>query len=75
MPIKGAEGGARQINIIVQSREWGEINKGVDGLAGTPANSVDEALYAVARGRYPVGRTFIEETGKPATVSGVKSGR
>lgn len=64
----------RKINIIIHSPEWGEINKGIDGMHGTPADSVEEAMEIVEE-YYPKGNTFLEEQHKPATKQGVESGR
>ena len=63
-----------KVNIIVHYPEWGEINKGIDGMHGTPADSVEEAME-IAKEYYPEGRTFLEGQYQPATKGGVESGR
>ncbi|MBT7307142.1 MAG: hypothetical protein HN842_02940 [Gammaproteobacteria bacterium] len=64
----------KEINIVILSSEHGEINKGIDGMHGAPANNIAEALEVAKEYCLPT-PTFIEEKGKPATKKGVAVGR
>jgi len=64
----------RQINIVLLSEKWGEINKGTDGMLGAPAPSIRKALK-IAKKYYPGSAIFLEEKGSAATKNGAEVGR